>query len=314
VEAGELIVDRFAELLVDIAARRRGRGMATVERIVTGPTTRTGASWLAVLYRNSEVEGGEQLIGYGRYVSEDRNTELSSDQCEYLAHDIWNGDIDEPPGNDLPDGQLVPGGVAWWERCAGWTVDHGPFDGLPATRTHIPDPSLGDDIVVWAAQPQLPDADHSGPEASADRIIRKIAVQADCSSLGMAESSTDGITSIEDDDQPSSYLYLLSGTAVMSTSSRPLLDGSDRTYFVISVGDVRFLAVAPADMIGTITSGRVTVRCTLSIVNNQDWNEYGFPDPQANWVVHARGASFIRDGRGDVIEVRDKLQLSPLLG
>jgi hypothetical protein len=131
------MIDRFAELLADISTRFNGRSMATVERIITGPTTTAGVSWLVVLYRSTEVSDREQVIGYGGLVDEDEYARLPEDQFRRDVREVWSDEIDEPPGSDLPDHRLNPGGIAWWERAEDWSAETGPpVDGLPATRTY----------------------------------------------------------------------------------------------------------------------------------------------------------------------------------
>jgi hypothetical protein len=149
------MIDRYAESLIAIATLYRGHGMATVERVITGPTRTDGLHWLVVLYRSSEVSHGEQLVGYGMYISEARYAELDPDQFDYLVADIWSGAIDEPPGTDLPAKCLNPGGIAWWQRVQGWSVETGPpEDGLLETRTYWLDEST-------APRPVLPTRRHA---------------------------------------------------------------------------------------------------------------------------------------------------------
>jgi hypothetical protein len=115
--------------------------MATVERIISGPTTDPDVSWLVVLYRSTAVAAGKQLIGYIGSISEDSYSRLTADELDYFVGDTWVGAIDEPPGSDLPNERLNPDGIAWWLGTTAWSAETGPADnGLPATRTYLLDP------------------------------------------------------------------------------------------------------------------------------------------------------------------------------
>src|SRR6185437_5022454 len=135
------MIDRFAESLAHTAAQWNGRSMATVERIISGPTTDPDVSWLVVLYRSTAVAAGKQLIGYIGSISEDSYSRLTADELDYFVGDTWVGAIDEPPGSDLPNERLNPDGIAWWLGTTAWSAETGPADnGLPATRTYLLDP------------------------------------------------------------------------------------------------------------------------------------------------------------------------------
>jgi len=92
------------------------------------------------------------------------------DQSRALDHhllDLWVGAINEPPGTDLPQENVRPGGIAWWRGREDWSPDTGPgTDGLSATRVYSleaawkpPVRSRHDDLLVelagdqrWSAQ------------------------------------------------------------------------------------------------------------------------------------------------------------------
>ena len=134
-ERNQRSAERYAEALIRLGRADR-TSMATIDRVIVGPTTRPDVDWVVVLYRSTQVDDHRQLIGFGLYVSDRAWSELTDEEFAELVVDHWRGHIDEPPGSDLPESQLVPGGVAWWLRVHDWSTKTGPpGDGLPARIT-----------------------------------------------------------------------------------------------------------------------------------------------------------------------------------
>jgi hypothetical protein len=94
-------------------ARVKGSSPARIERVITGHAA-GGDEWLVVLYRHEYVEGGRQLVGYRRPVR------ASAVPVDRLAQLIWLDEIEEPPGDCLPQSQLNPAGIAWWGALNDW--------------------------------------------------------------------------------------------------------------------------------------------------------------------------------------------------
>jgi hypothetical protein len=128
--------------------------------------------------------------------------------------------------------------------------------------------------------------DGAVPELARGSYLRGVGLLADCLEIVSAPSLADGLRELADagEEAPGSFGYQLTGVAGAVQDVRDG-HGYAGSEFVISAGDQAFIARTDTPVSQVGAGSRVTVRCTLSVVADYEWDAFGLPDLRTDWYV-----------------------------
>jgi hypothetical protein len=128
------------------------------------------------------------------------------------------------------------------------------------------------------------------PELGRGSLLRGTGLRANCASVDPAGVRADGITELVDGGgvRPGGHAYELTGLAgdaqdVFAGNGPP--ERPVASEFLITAGDLGYIAWAAAPASGIAAGSRITAPCTLSVVADYEWDAFGLADLRSDWQV-----------------------------
>jgi hypothetical protein len=129
------------------------------------------------------------------------------------------------------------------------------------------------------------------PELGRGSCLPGVGLRADCLSVGPPGTLVDGIAELADRGGglwPGGYLHELTGLA---GAARDVYSGEGPAHrhagseFMLSTGDLAFIARTAGRASVVAAGSRVTAQCMLSVVADYEWDAFGLPDLRRDWCV-----------------------------
>ena len=128
------------------------------------------------------------------------------------------------------------------------------------------------------------------PELGRGSCLPGGGLRADCLSVGPPRTLADGIAELADHGGlwPGGHLHELTGLAGAARdvySGEGPVHGHAGSEFVITAGDLAFIARTAGRASVVAAGSRVTAQCVLSVVADYEWDAFGLPDLRSDWYV-----------------------------
>lgn len=164
--------------------------------------------------------------------------------------------------------------------------------GFPARRTSLRPGTAaqrGMMFIMWVYMETWIVQD-GAPELGRGSCLPGVGLRADCLSVGPPGTLADGIAELADhgDLWPGGHLHELTGLA---GAAGDVYSGDGPVHwhagseFVITTGDLAFIARAAGRVSVVAAGSRVTAQCMLSVVADYEWDAFGLPDLRSDWYV-----------------------------